>query len=420
MPGDPPLEGTSLSLVIPALNEEKAVGETLTRAVDAARDLTASGTLTRCEIILVNDGSTDDTLELARAIPGVKVISYSQNRGYGRAIETGFAAATGDWLAFMDADGTCDPSFLRNLLNEAERTGANTVLGSRLHQQSQMPGVRRIGNAFYAWMLRAISGKPIGDTASGMRILKRELLSRIHPLPHGLAYTPAMTARCIMDPTLRLAEIDMPYSERQGESKLSIVRDGLRFLHTILVTGLFYSPIRIFGGLGLTGGALGMLVLALIYLVRVPAIIPLLPLCVLVLSSAATLVALGVIFHYFSKQIIPEFPTTKAEIWIHRITTVPILLSSAIVLWVIALVLTAPSRTILMEGSALRPYAAMLIQNLAFLCLVMGAGVFIVGQMKVWQAQEDPASLLVDALIFEPGSPEPGPDPTPQGESTTA
>ena len=58
--------------------------------------------------------------------------------------------------------------------------------------------------------------------------------------------------------------------------------------------------------------------------------------------------------------------------------------------------------------------------NLAFLCLIMGAGVFIVGQMKVWQVREDPASLLVDALIFEPGSPESEPDPTPQGESTTA
>ncbi|MDA1087985.1 MAG: glycosyltransferase family 2 protein [Verrucomicrobia bacterium] len=420
MQDDTPQRGRSLSLIIPALNEAQAVGETLTRAMDAARGLTASGALTRCEVILVNDGSTDDTLERARAIPGVKVISYKQNRGYGRAIETGFATASGDWLAFMDADGTCDPAFLRNLLDEAERTGADTVLGSRLHQQSKMPVVRRIGNTFYAWLLRVISGKPIGDTASGMRILKRELLARIHPLPHGLAYTPAMSARCIMDPTLRLAEIDMPYSERQGESKLSVVRDGLRFLHTILVTGLFYSPIRVFGGLGLAGGAAGMLVVALIQLLRSPGRDALLPLSVVILSSAAAVVALGVIFHYFSKQIIPEFPTTRAEIWIHRVFTVPVLLSASAVLWLVSFVLAFPARTSPVGGGALQPHAAMLVLHLALLCLIMGAGVFIVGQMKIWQVREDPASLLANTLIFEPDAAEPGPGQTPPEASTAA
>src|SRR5688572_31349454 len=99
--------GESFSIVVPAYNEQGAVVATLERALEAARGLDVGPV----EVILVDDGSTDKTAELAAGVPGVRVLRHERNRGYGAAIKTGFAAAKGSWLGFLDADGTCDPRF---------------------------------------------------------------------------------------------------------------------------------------------------------------------------------------------------------------------------------------------------------------------------------------------------------------------
>lgn len=235
--------GDSLSIVVPAYNEEKAVVSTLERAQAAARGLG----LESVEVILVDDGSTDRTAELAARVPGVRVLRHERNRGYGAAIKTGFAAARGSWLGFLDADGTCDPRFFADLLRLGRERGLDVAIGSRMHGASRMPVVRRLGNAIFRTLTAFLGGGGATDVASGMRVLRRDALARLLPLPDGMDFTPAMSARALLDPMLKIGEIPMPYEERVGESKLSVVGDGLRFLRSIVAVAATYRPLRVFG-----------------------------------------------------------------------------------------------------------------------------------------------------------------------------
>ncbi|MCR4412124.1 MAG: glycosyltransferase family 2 protein [Thermoguttaceae bacterium] len=234
----------SLSIVIPALNEEEAIGSTIARCLDAVEAIRASG-VASVEILVVNDGSTDRTSEIARSFEGVQVIDLPENRGYGAALQEGFRRASGTLLGFLDADGTCDPRFFAALCGTAIRDGADMVLGSRLGPGSHMPAVRKFGNRCFALLLGFLCGRPVCDTASGMRVLRREVLEELYPLPNGLHFTPSMSARALLN-GLRVVELPMPYHERIGRSKLRLVSDGLRFLRVILSDVLCYRPERLF------------------------------------------------------------------------------------------------------------------------------------------------------------------------------
>ncbi|HXK26568.1 MAG TPA: glycosyltransferase family 2 protein, partial [Myxococcota bacterium] len=212
--------GHVLTLVIPALDEEEAIGATLERCLSARDAITASGGVERIEIVVVNDGSRDRTEEIARGFEDVTVLGFDRNRGYGASIQSGFAHGSGDLLAFMDADGTCDPASLAILCRAIDEQQADVVLGSRMGEGSAMPVVRAIGNALFAGILGILARQRIRDTASGMRVLRRAALADLTPLPDGLHFTPAMTARILLEGKLRLVELPVPYAERVGRSKL--------------------------------------------------------------------------------------------------------------------------------------------------------------------------------------------------------
>lgn len=240
----------TLSIVIPAYNEEEAIDEILTRCLDARKKLCEENGLASVEVIAVDDGSRDKTKELASKYKEAKLVVHPVNRGYGAALMTGFEAASGDYLSFLDADGTCDPLAFTALCQALEKDQADMAVGNRLHGKSEMPLIREIGNRFYALLISALSGVEVHDTASGMRVFKRELLPKLSPLPTGLHFTPAMTARAACMGA-KLVETPIPYAERQGESKLNVAADGLRFLRVILGTIFAYSPMKIFGPMGL-------------------------------------------------------------------------------------------------------------------------------------------------------------------------
>ncbi len=246
-----PAKERIVSVVLPALNEESGIREVL-EGLRLARQqvLEKSASVAEVEILVVDDGSTDATAEVAESVEGVRVLRQATNGGYGHAIKAGFAACEGDWLVFLDADGTYPPAFLLDLVLEMESTGAEIILGSRLAgARSEMPLVRRTGNLFFARLLSWITGRTITDTASGMRILRRDVLDRLDPLPDGLNYTPAMSTSALHR-LVDIREIPMAYDERVGGSKLNPVTDGLRFLWTILRTAHRYNPLKMFGLLG--------------------------------------------------------------------------------------------------------------------------------------------------------------------------
>lgn len=236
--------GPVLSIVVPALDEEAAIGATLERCLAARARIVAESPVAAVEVIAVNDGSSDRTEAIALGFPEVTVVGFDRNQGYGAAIKAGFAVARGDWVGFLDADGTCDPHIFAALCRALEEEKADLALGSRMGPGSEMPRVRALGNTIFAWILGLLSRTRVRDTASGMRVIRREALPQLDPLPDGLHYTPAMTARALLEGRLKLVEVPMPYAERIGESKLRVARDGVRFLLSIARAAAIYRPAR--------------------------------------------------------------------------------------------------------------------------------------------------------------------------------
>ena len=294
---------TVLSIVIPAYNEENGIKEIATRVLaiePALREIGMQG----LELLVVDDGSKDRTAEVASNIPGVRLIRHPRNKGYGAALKTGFSKATGELIAFLDADGTYPPEYFPKLCCAA-MNGADLVIGSRMAgEKSQMPITRRVGNFFFAGLLSLLGRQKVTDSASGMRVFKREILEQIYPLPDGLNLTPVMSTRALHE-GITIGEIPIPYSERVGRSKLSVIHHGRVFLQSMVWTALSYNPVRILGLFGLAGmGAAGLVFLGLLF-ARLNGVTTLGPWGVIALFIAVisavvgiNLFALGITFNY--------------------------------------------------------------------------------------------------------------------------
>lgn len=247
-----------LSVVIPALNEEDGIADIIERVLAVKEPLSQAG-VSDLELIVVDDGSTDRTPDIIRSYPDVVLVQHPVNRGYGAAIKTGFRQAKGNLLAFLDADGTYPPEFFPQLCEPIVRGEADLVAGTRMvSEDSGMPMTRYIGNTIFASLVSIISGRRVTDSATGQRVLSKDILENLYPLPDGLNFTPVMTTRA-MHEDIRIVEVPIKYEERVGASKLSVVEDGVRFLNTILMTALTYNPARIFGLLGAVLVGLGAL-----------------------------------------------------------------------------------------------------------------------------------------------------------------
>jgi glycosyltransferase involved in cell wall biosynthesis len=306
---------TVLSIVIPAYNEENGIAEIASRVLSIAPALKKAG-VDGLELLVVDDGSRDRTAEVAAAIPGVSLIRHPRNKGYGAALKTGFSKARGELIGFLDADGTYPPEYFPQLCQAALK-GADLVIGSRMAgADSKMPFTRRVGNFFFATLLTLLGRQKVTDSASGMRVFRREILERIYPLPDGLNLTPVMSTRAVHE-GIKIEEVPIPYSERVGRSKLSVIRDGSIFMQSMLWTALSYNPVRILGLLGLGGLGIASTVFLWILYVRLNGVTTLGPWGVaalfLALISTVTgvnLFALGITFNYlvalFYKQPIRQ------------------------------------------------------------------------------------------------------------------
>ena len=153
---------TMLTVVIPAYNEEKGIAQIMTRTL-AVRDALKAAGVDGFELLVVNDGSRDQTRqvaeELAEKYPDVRVINHPVNRGYGAALKTGFSQARGELIGFLDADGTYPPESFPDLCRVAMSDG-DLVIGSRMAgAEGKMPAVRRIGNWLFATLLSCLRNR---------------------------------------------------------------------------------------------------------------------------------------------------------------------------------------------------------------------------------------------------------------------
>lgn len=232
-------DSARLSVVLPAKNESAAIGSVLSHL----REICAGA-----EIIVVDDGSQDDTAAVARKA-GAHVISRPYSQGNGAAIKTGARAATGAVIVFMDADGQHDPADIPRLLAKLDE-GHDMVVGAR-DSQSQASPWRGLANRFYNRLASYITGHRVEDLTSGMRAVRashfREFL---HLLPNGFSY-PTTSTMAFFRAGYSVAYIPIRAAKRVGKSHIRLFRDGTRFLLIIFKIGTLYSPLKIFGPVAL-------------------------------------------------------------------------------------------------------------------------------------------------------------------------
>jgi glycosyltransferase involved in cell wall biosynthesis len=224
------------SIILPAKNEAESLKQLLPLLRNAFPD---------SEILVVNDGSTDDTAEVCRQ-NGVTVVSHVYSMGNGAAIKTGARNASGDILVFMDADGQHSPDDIQQLIDAVE-SGYDMAVGAR-HLDSHTSLTRRIGNTIYNRLASWMTGYPIQDLTSGFRAARaRHFLKFLYLLPNKFSY-PTTSTMAFFRSGLPVGYVPIRARTRSGDSKshIRLFHDGFRFLIIIVKIGALFSPMRFF------------------------------------------------------------------------------------------------------------------------------------------------------------------------------
>ena len=235
-----------LSIVLPAKNE----AEGLARTLPALRQLYPDA-----EVIVVNDGSSDRTAEIA-AEQGVRVLSSPYSMGNGASIKRGARAAGGEILVFMDADGQHDPSHIAALLDKLAE-GYDMAVGAR-DGSGQANLHRGAANSLYNRLASWMTGHAVADLTSGFRAVRADKFREfLHLLPNGFSY-PTTSTMAFFRSAYPVAYVPIPVAQRVGQgSHIRLLRDGIRFLLIIFKIATLYSPLKLFvpvsGGFFLIG-----------------------------------------------------------------------------------------------------------------------------------------------------------------------
>jgi len=223
-----------LSIILPAKNEAPALA-VLLPLLSAAQP--------EAEIIVVDDGSTDDTRSIC-ASNRVICLSSPYSMGNGAAIKRGARAATGSILVFMDGDGQHDPDDVVRLLDQLDHN-YDMVVGAR-DWGSQAGVGRGVANTVYNWLATRMTGHPILDLTSGFRAVRAEKFREfIHLLPNGFSY-PTTSTMAFFRSAYPVAYLPIKAGQRVGKSHIKPLRDGIRFLLIIFKIATLYSPLKLF------------------------------------------------------------------------------------------------------------------------------------------------------------------------------
>jgi glycosyltransferase involved in cell wall biosynthesis len=235
----------SVSLVIPAFNEAAAIGAVVSSLRSAA---------TWREVLVVDDGSTDDTAGAAEAA-GARVVMHPYNKGNGAAVKSGIRAALGDWILIADGDGQHQSA---DILRIAARLGTyDLVVGARETADQASQG-RRLGNAVLNRLASYLTERPIPDLTSGLRAARRDhFLEFIHLLPNGFS-TPTTTTLAFIKAGYNVLFEPVSVRPRVGASKIRLARDGALFFLILIKVITIFSPLRVFVPLSMASFLLGV------------------------------------------------------------------------------------------------------------------------------------------------------------------
>ena len=237
-------DASAVSIVIPAKDEEPSIAGVVARLKDAAA---------WHEIIVVDDGSTDQTASRAREA-GARVIRHPYNKGNGAAVKTGARHAAGEFVLIVDGDGQHHAGDAGRI---AARLGEfDLVVGAR-SAATQATLTRRGGNAVLNWLASYLTGRAIPDLTSGFRgILTSVLREFLHLLPNGFS-TPTTTTMACIKAGYNVTFEPIEAGTRVGQSKMRVARDGTKFLLILLKVITIFSPLRIFAPISAVAFAAG-------------------------------------------------------------------------------------------------------------------------------------------------------------------
>lgn len=225
---------SSLSVILPARNEAAGLLSVIAQVRTALPD---------CEVIVVDDGSTDATADIC-AQSSVRRVAHPYGMGNGAAVKSGARAATGEILVFLDADGQHDPEDIPSLLTQLEN-GYDMAVGARTYD-SHAGQHRALANTFFNRLASWMVGHRIDDLTSGFRAVRAKKFRRfLHLLPNGFSY-PTTITMSFFRAGYPVAYVPIQARQRQGKSHIQLARDGMRFLLIIVRIGTLYSPFRLF------------------------------------------------------------------------------------------------------------------------------------------------------------------------------
>lgn len=228
-----------LSVIIPTYNEEKTLNfivEDLKRVLTSLNE--------KHEIIVVNDGSEDNTPKIISRIKGIKGINNPYNLGYGASIKRGIKKSLGEWILIIDADGTYPGNKIGKML--AERKNYDMVVGARTGKNVRIPFFRRPAKFIISKLANFLVGRKIPDLNSGLRIFKREIAERFfHLFPDGFSFTTTITLACFTNEYF-VKYVPINYLRRKGKSSISPIKDFIGFNMLIVRIITYFKPLKMF------------------------------------------------------------------------------------------------------------------------------------------------------------------------------
>jgi glycosyltransferase involved in cell wall biosynthesis len=230
-----------LTVLIPAYNEKDAVGPVLENVCRVMRELEFP-----YEVLLVDDGSQDETAAVAERCEGITVLRHLKNRGYGAALKTGLRHSSYELICIADADGSYPIGRVGDLVKRLVERRLDMVVGARVGKKVAIPLIRRPAKKLIGWLAAFVAGQGIPDLNSGLRVFKRSAARRmLGMLPDGFSFTTTITLGMLTNGYL-VDYMPIEYHHRIGRSKIRPLRDTMNFIQLVLRIALYFAPLRIF------------------------------------------------------------------------------------------------------------------------------------------------------------------------------
>ncbi len=241
-----------VSVIIPAYNEAEGIEKTLIELAEyIPKDY---------EILVIDDGSADNTFELARSVAysNIRCIQHKKNKGYGAAIKTGCQNAAGDIVVWYDADGQHRPEDLMSVVEKLEAEKLDYCIGVRT-RDSHCDRNRRLGKYVLGKIVNILAKEPVKDFNSGMRAFKKEVLLKYLPLLPDRFGASSVTTFIMQEVNTRGGGVDILVRERIGKSTVKPLKDGMRTLSLIMNIIILFRPKEVFGTAGILAIVVGVL-----------------------------------------------------------------------------------------------------------------------------------------------------------------